>query len=138
MTKLIKIDKLESNLPKTKVVYYTEDGIKAPVSDWIHRLSEKVKIKCARAIIRLAENGHELKRPEADILKRGIYELRIVYNNNQYRILYFFYGRTAAVLTSGFLKNQDKVPKIEIERAIKCKEKYVQNQKLHTYEEELD
>ena len=125
-------------MPIVNVVYYTEDGIKAPVLNWIHRLNEKVKIKCMRAIKLLASNGHDLRRPQADSLDRDIRELRIVYNNNQYRILYFFYRRKAVVLTSGFLKKGNRVPVKEIDRAVECKVKYKKSPKLHTYKEESE
>lgn len=125
-------------MPKIDIVYYTEDGNKAPVLNWIYRLNEKVKIKCTSAIMMLALNGYDLRRPQADYLDRDIRELRIVYNNNQFRILYFFYGRKAVVLTSGFLKKGSRVPIREIDRAVKCKVKYEKNPKLHTYIEELE
>ena len=44
---------------------------------------------------RLAELGHELRRPEGDHLRDGIYELRARLN---YRLPYFFHGQLAAVL----------------------------------------
>ena len=41
---------------------------------------------------RLAELGHELRRPEGDHLRDGIYELRARLN---YRLPYFFHGQLA-------------------------------------------
>ncbi|MEH1871881.1 type II toxin-antitoxin system RelE/ParE family toxin [Nostoc sp.] len=38
----------------------------------------------------LAEYGFELRRPAADLLRDGIYELRAKHVRVQYRILYFF------------------------------------------------
>lgn len=95
----------------------------------------KVKAKCLVAIARLADEGHRARRPLVDYLDEDIWELRIALSGNQYRILYFFYGKKAIVLTGGFLKKVNKVPLKEIRKAIECKEKYENNPVLHTYVE---
>jgi phage-related protein len=69
----------------------------------------------------LATSGHELRRPAADFLRDGIYELRASYGAVPYRILYFFHGRDVVVLSHGVTKSQ-KVPAGEIERAIARKQ----------------
>ncbi len=68
---------------------------------------------------RLRELGHELRRPEADYLREGIYELRAKYQRVNYRILYFFAGRQAVVVTHGILKQVAAVPAKEIDLAIR-------------------
>ena len=96
-------------MPRTKVVFYREsDGI-APVLEWFEALPANAQDKCRVRIQRLAEMGHELHRPEADLLREGIYELRIGLQHINYRILYFFQGRVAAVLAHGLTK-KDRVP----------------------------
>ena len=45
------------------------------------------------------EKGHELRRPEADFLRDGIYELHISLGGVHQRILYFFHGGMAAVVS---------------------------------------
>ena len=64
--------------------------------------------------------GHELRRPEADFLRDGIYELRVGLQHVNYRMLYFFHGRTAAVVSDGLVKEAE-VPAKEIEKAIERK-----------------
>jgi hypothetical protein len=64
-----------------------------------------------------AREGHELRRPEADFLRDGIYELRVSLRGVHHRILYFFYGAAAAVVSHGLTK-EDAVPPREIERAV--------------------
>lgn len=66
------------------------------------------------SIERLQNLGHELRRPEADYLRDGIYELRVGLRGMNYRMLYFFHGRTAAVLGHGLVKERE-VPPREIE-----------------------
>lgn len=49
-----------------------------------------------------------------------------------YRILYFFHSKTAAVLASGFTKEAE-VPKGEIDEAVSRKTKFLANPTKHTY-----
>jgi hypothetical protein len=64
-------------MPKISVVFYQEDTNAVPVLDWLDRLPAKAQDKCRVRIERLRDLGHELRRPEADYLRDGIYELRI-------------------------------------------------------------
>jgi hypothetical protein len=95
----------------------------------------KAQTKCRVKMGRLAEVGHELRRPEADLLRDKIYELRATLQGVHYRLLYFFHGNIAAVLASGIVK-EDRVPLVEIERAIARKEKFELNPTKHTYAKE--
>jgi len=64
----------------------------------------KAFLKCQAAISRLALLGHELRRPEADLLRDGIYELRARLGSVNYRLLYFFHGQTVSVIAHGLTK----------------------------------
>ena len=107
-----------------------------PILDWLDSLQSKALDKCTVRIERLAEMGHELRRPEADFLRDGIYELRVGLQHMNYRMLYFFYGRTAAVVSHGLVK-EAAVPAKEIEKAIERKRRFEKNPQAHTHEEEL-
>lgn len=50
-------------------------------------LPAKVREKAFFRIQRLAELAHELRRPEADLLRDGIHELRIGMRGQNYRVL---------------------------------------------------
>ena len=52
-----------------------------------------------------------------------------------YRILYFFHGRTAAVLAHGLTKERE-VPSMDIERALERKRLFEEDPTGHTYGEE--
>jgi hypothetical protein len=121
-------------MPKTKVVFYKEDDGSVPILEWIDSLQERALDKCRVRIERLEEMGHELRRPEADLLRDGIYELRVGLQHVNYRMLYFFHGRTAAVISHGLVKEAAVSPK-EIERALERKRKFEANPKAHTHEE---
>lgn len=122
-------------MPKTRVVFYREADGSVPILDWLDSLPPKALDKCTVRIERLQALGHELRRPEADFLRDGIYELRVGLQHLNYRMLYFFHGRTAAVVSHGLVK-EAQVPPREIERAIERKRKFEQNPQAHTHEEE--
>ena len=86
--------------------------------DWLDSLPTKALDKCRIRIERL--RGHGLRRPEADFLRDGIYELRVRLRTTNYRMLYFFHGRIAAVLAHGLVK-ESEVPQRDIELAIRRK-----------------
>jgi phage-related protein len=121
-------------VPKTRVVFYREADGSAPVLEWFDRLPAKAQDKCRVRIQRLTELGHELRRPEADLLRDGIYELRVGLQHVNYRILYFFHGRAAAILAQG-LSKEDRIPSADIDVALKRKRRYEQAPELHTFEE---
>ncbi len=77
-------------LAQTEVYLYRNEEGEVPLIRWLDALPVKVKIKCTERISRLAELGNELRQPEADFLKEGVYELRASYQGVHYRILYFF------------------------------------------------
>jgi phage-related protein len=122
-------------MPRTNLVFYKDDDGSVPVLEWLDSLPVKALDKCVVRIERLRELGHELRRPEADYLRDGVYELRVGLQHLNYRILYFFNGRTAAVLSHGLIK-EAAVPPKEIEKAIERKRKFETNPMLHTHREE--
>ena len=121
-------------MPKIAVVFYQEVAGTVPVLDWLDRLPAKAQDKCRLRIERLRDVGHKLRRPEADYLRDGIYELRVGFRGMNYRMLYFFHGRVAAVLAHGLVKER-KVPPREIEEAIRRKRKFELDPERHTYKE---
>ena len=126
-------------MPDTEVRLYEEEPGDVPVLDWLRELrtrDQKAYAKCVVRIERLAELGHELRRPEADFLRDGIYELRAKKERVNYRILYFFHGQNVALLAHGLTK-EDKVPDADIERALRRKKLYEADPDAHTFEGEL-
>jgi phage-related protein len=128
-------------LPQSRVVFYQEKRNDVPVLDWLKSLlkqDRKGYANCVARISQLAELGHELRRPTADYLRDGIYELRAKHRNVQYRILYFFHGQNVAILAHALIKEGSPVPNLDIERAIKRKEQFEKNPDKYTYSEETE
>ena len=113
-------------MPPTEILVFREADGRIPLVDWLDRLPAKARAKCLNYMRLLAISGHELRRPAADFLRDGIYELRASYGTVQYRILYFFRGRDVVVLSHGVTKSQ-KVPDAEIQRAIARKQLVMQD-----------
>ena len=120
-------------MPKIDVVMFIEDDGTVPLLNWLDSLPEKAQDKCIARIERLSAMGYELRRPEADYLRDGIYELRVALQGIQYRILYFFSGKQA-VVSHGLIK-ESKVPSKEIDLAIERRVRFSANCLIHTYSE---
>lgn len=120
-------------MPKTQVVFYKELDGSIPVLEWLRTLPKEVAAKCFSRIDRLEEHGYELRRPECDILERGVYELRIRYGHVNYRILYGFAGRQIAVLAHSCTKEKRILPK-DIDLAVRRLNYIKANFAIHKYE----
>ena len=126
-------------MPETQVVFYQDEDGEVPVLEWLKELlkqNRKGYANCVARIQQLAAAGYELRRPAADYLRDGIYELRAKHIRVQYRILYFFHGQNVAILAHAITKEEEAVPAIDIERAIQRKQLFEDNPEAHTYVEE--
>ena len=65
-------------MPQSEVVFYKE-GESVMIREWLRRLPAKAQRKCLTYIAQLEMQGHDLRRPIADLLRDGIYELRPSY-----------------------------------------------------------
>jgi len=120
-------------MPQTNVLIFAEDDGTAPLLGWLDALPAKVQDKCVVRIERLEELGHELRRPEADILRDGIYELRTRLQKVNYRMLYFFHEQRA-VISHGLTKEKE-VPEKDIEAALERKRRFESDPDKHTHGE---
>lgn len=118
-------------MPRTEIILFKDDDGSVPLIEWLEEQSEKVRIKCLARIEELQERGYELRRPTADFLERGIYELRVKVGTVHYRIFYAFCGRNVVLLSHGCTKEKF-VPQKEIDRAIENLNKYRRNPIAHS------
>jgi phage-related protein len=118
-----------------RVVLFREASGIVPILGWLDGLTVKARAYYQVSTDRLREFGHELRRPEADYLTEGIYELRFRCEGLNYRILYFFHGRDAVVLSHGFVKQQARVPTRELALARRRKLDYFGDPARHGYGE---
>ena len=104
-------------MPRVTVLFFRDVSGIVPAVDWVRGLPPKARAKCRARIERLGEMGFDLRRPEADFLRDGIYELRASLGGVHDRMLYFFLGRSAVVVSHGLVKER-LVPPREIDLAI--------------------
>src|SRR5262245_38783855 len=117
------------------VVFFQDEDGSVPLLEWLDRLLGKAQAKCLARLKRLKDLGHELRRPDANYLRDGIHELRASLGGVHYRILYFFYGNTAALVSHRISKKQ-RVPPREIERAINRKNRFTMDPARYTFQPE--
>jgi phage-related protein len=102
---------------KTVIFYKTIEG-KCPVKDFLDSLPGKVAQKVAWVLSLL----EDLEVVPSTYFKKlvgteEIWECRIQFASNAYRIFCFFEGNSVVILTHGFTKKTRKTPQQEIERA---------------------
>ncbi len=128
-------------MPETRVLFYKNARTgRVPVVEWLDELARRdpeANKRCCDRIDRLRELGHQLRRPEADYLEEGIYELRIRLGRVNYRMLYFFHGQNVTILAHA-LSKEGKVPVADVERALKRRTAFISDPDAHTYPGEDD
>lgn len=92
-------------------------------ADFVSSLTNKEALK-VKYILSLLETEDRLPTKFIKLIRNGLYEIRISYNNNIYRIFFIFDEEQIVVLFNGFQKKTQKTPVSEIEKAIKIKEEY--------------
>ena len=99
-----------------EVIFYLDKRKRCPTEEFLDELELKIKAKVEKWMEKLEEEGPNLPRPFADVLRGKIRELRISFSSNHYRFLYCFFGKKI-IITHGFLKKSNMIPVGEIERA---------------------
>lgn len=96
--------------------------------DFLRVQSTKVQDK----IYKILHAIETLERVPAQYLKHvvgtnGLYEARIRLGSNIWRVFCFFDGERLVILLNGFQKKTQKIPKREIEKALRLKNEYYEN-----------
>jgi phage-related protein len=123
----------EVEVPETVVLLFAEANGSSPLIEWMDGIPAKARDKCIVRLERLGQQGHELRRPEADLLRDEIHELRAKLGHVNYRILYFFHAGQA-VVSHGCTK-EGVVPDREIDLAVQRKLAFRADPARHTYRE---
>jgi len=126
-------------MPHTTIHIFKDEDGSVPFLDWLVELERREKKafrKCLYMLDLLRRMGHTLRRPQADLLRDGIYELRAKVGRVNYRVLYGFVGKDIVLISHGITK-ETKVPVAEIDRVIARLALYRRDPEKHTAEEEL-
>jgi phage-related protein len=111
---------LEKHQKYRKITFY-----KSYFQDFFDKQTEKVKAK----IVWTFDLVEDLQRVPETYLKHientdGLYEIRVQFGSDIFRIFCFFDQGQLVVLVNGFQKKTQKTPKKEIEMALKIKAEY--------------
>lgn len=92
-------------------------------ADFINKLS-KDEINKIRRALDLFKVEDKIPSHFIKFIRDGIYEFRVTYGNNEFRIFFIYDGDTIVVLFNAFKKKTQKTPDSEIKKALKLKEEY--------------
>lgn len=112
-------------MDRFEVDFFRFDNGESPVEEYLDGTEIKMRAKILWTIALLEKNGNMLTMPYSKHLDDGIFELRTKLGSNISRVLYFFFVGRKIILTHGFDKKTNKVPKNEIETAKKYREIYL-------------
>ena len=115
-----------------KIYFFIDEKGRNPVKDFLLDLPVKERAKISAYIIELKQQGHNLRRPMADYLGDGIYELR----PGDHRMFYFFFIKNNAVLVHGMRKKTDKIPKEDMALCVKRREQVKSEKNLTEWNRE--
>jgi phage-related protein len=112
---------------RRNIRFYRTIVKKCPVQEFLDSLSGKIaqKITWVLKIIEDLDIVPEKYFKKLD--STDIWECRIDFSGNTYRILGFIHNRSNVILTNGFMKKTRKIPKQKIELALKYKHDYLNN-----------
>lgn len=91
--------------------------------DFMETLDDKVRYKVNQGLLLLATQTR-LSVKYVKSIRDGLYELRVMWESNIYRVFFIFDRGNIVVLFNGFRKKTQKTPESEIRKALKIKEDY--------------
>jgi phage-related protein len=112
------------------VNFYRLPNGNSPVEEFLDSLTGKQAQKVLW-VLQLIEELDVIPRQYFKKLvdSEGIWEVRILFGNDIFRLLGFFDGGTLLILTNGFAKKTQKTPAQEIALAVRRKENYLSRRK---------
>ncbi|KAA3608772.1 MAG: type II toxin-antitoxin system RelE/ParE family toxin [Calditrichaeota bacterium] len=113
-----------------KIEFYRTENEDSPVERFLDSLNDKQAAKIAW-VLRIVR---DYERVSKEYFKKlvgtdDIWEIRIKFGRDIFRILCFFAKGKIIVLTNGFVKKSQKTPVSEIKLAEKRKKEYIERKK---------
>ena len=115
---------------KREIILYTTSDGKCPAKDFFDALPKKVFQKISWVLRLIVELEKIPKTYFKKIVNSDdIWECRIGFSSNTYRIFCFFENGKVIILTHGIIKKTQKLPQNEIVRAEEYKKDYLRRKK---------
>ena len=110
--------------------FYRQPNDKSPIEEFLDSLTGKQ----AQKVLWVLQLIEELETVPRQYFKKlvdgdGIWEVRVQFGNDIFRLLGFFDGGSLLILTNGFAKKTQKTPPQEIALAIRRKNDYLARRK---------
>lgn len=93
---------------------------------FMSKLTDKEQEKIQYGLL-LLKTQERLSEKFVKFIKEGLFELRIQYIGNIYRVFFIFDEGKIVVLFNGFQKKTQKTPPKEIKKALQIKEAYYED-----------
>ena len=110
--------------------FYRQPNGKSPIEEFLDSLTAKQ----AQKVLWVLQLIEELETVPRQYFKKlvdseGIWEVRVQFGNDIFRLLGFFDGGSLLILTNGFAKKTQKTPPQEIALAVRRKNDYLARRK---------
>jgi putative addiction module killer protein len=100
-------------------------------TDFFNSLQKGAQEKILYGMLML-KNERFLSSKFVKSIRDGLFELRIEYQGNIYRIFFIFDDGNIVILFNGFQKKSQKTPTKEIDKALRLKQEYYERKKNET------
>ncbi|MEM6752772.1 MAG: type II toxin-antitoxin system RelE/ParE family toxin [Cyanobacteria bacterium P01_C01_bin.38] len=114
-----------------EVIFYRTNLDKCPIEEFLDSLTAKQAQKVSWVLLLI----QELDYVPTQYLKKlvntdDIWEVRVQFGNNTFRLLGFFDNEDLIILTNGFAKKTQKTPSQEIDLAENRKQDYLNKKEI--------
>ena len=124
------------NNTKPIIYFYGKKSGNSPIYDYYHKLDEKIRRKIISYVLLLIERNGKLCMPYTKHIDGKIWELRVDFDKNFYRIFYFIFTGNKIIFLHGFNKKTNKTPNKEIAQAKNSYDDFINNLNCKIYEDQ--
>jgi len=110
---------------KRNIEFYRTESGKCPTEEFLEVQNEKTLIKILSTFKLVEQLDNVPKKFYKKITGTKLFEIRVEWQSNIYRFPCFNHNNKLVVTTHGFQKKTQKLPKKEIDKAIKYMEDYL-------------